>query len=116
MCRVGKMKMIWGYWDSNVCWRCGKKETVNHVLAFQDEDTVQVFYDSVELMEEWMVKIDTGEDSHKASPAILERRPLPPLAPVGMTRLCGGILLRRRDLMASFSRGLHFYFVAGGSR
>ncbi len=60
------MMKIWGQRESDACPRCGEKEIAAQVLAFQDEDVVRVFHDSVETLDEWVIKSDMVPEVQQA--------------------------------------------------
>ncbi len=62
---MGKMN-IWDHRNSDACLRCGEQAMAGHILSFWDDAAVKVFHDFIELMDEWMVKVDTVPEVRKA--------------------------------------------------
>ncbi len=55
MCGVGKMIKIWGKQATDKCPHCGEWKTVPHVLAWQEEDAVKTFHDSIEILDQYII-------------------------------------------------------------
>ena len=59
-CGVGKMLFRWGHWTNNHCPCCDMEcETSRHILVCRDEEMATEFHNSVEVLELWMMKVDT---------------------------------------------------------